>query len=158
MSSLFGRQDQTSSRTYNERVAAFWKWFQVVASRFYATIEAGKCDSLDDETSAKTDELLPDFAWVYGPGADGRGHSFTLTGEGNIHRQLLALQWLATAPTIEGWTFYAARQPGRIHGHVIEMCGLRFDPKEIWVTPSIDEQAEKIDLMIWHFSWETLEN
>jgi len=38
------------------------------------------------------------------------------------------------------------------------MYGLRFDPKEIWVTPSIDEQAETIDLTIWHPSWETLED
>lgn len=158
MSSFFGRRDQTSPRTYNESVAAFWKWFEDVAPRFYATIEAGKCASLGKETSTKIDELFSGFAWVYGSGANGKGHSLTLSGEGNIHWQLLALQWLATAPTIEGWTFYAARQPGSIRGHVIEVHGLRFDPKEIWVTPRIDEQAEKIDLTIWHPSWETLED
>ncbi len=66
-------------------------------------------------------ELSPGFAWVFGPGADGIGHSFTLSGEGVIHRQLLALQWLSRAPVINGWTFYAARQPGPISGHTIEI-------------------------------------
>jgi hypothetical protein len=144
--------------TFNERVTAFWKWFEEVAPRFYATIEDGKCADLTDETSAMVDKFLPGFSWVYGPGANGSGHSFTLTGEGDIHRQLLALHWLSQAPVIEGWTFHAARQPGEIKGHVIEMHDLRFDPKEIWVTPTVDEENEKIDLTIWHPAWERLED
>ena len=144
--------------TFNERVTAFWKWFEEVAPRFYTTIEDGKCADLTDETSATVDKFLPGFSWVYGPGANGSGHSFTLTGEGDIHRQLLALHWLSQAPVIEGWTFHAARQPGEIKGHVIEMHDLRFDPKEIWVTPTIDEEEENIDLTIWHPAWERLED
>lgn len=162
MFSIFRRKTppppQPATPTFNERVTAFWKWFEEVAPRFYATIEDGKCASLSDETSAKADEFLPGFSWVYGPGAGGKGHSFTLTGEGDIHRQLLALHWLAQAPVIEGWTFHAARQPDEIKGRVIEMHGLRFDPKEIWVTPVIDKEEEKIDLTIWHPSWERLED
>lgn len=161
MFSIFRRKAPPPSPvvpTFNERIVAFWKWFEEVAPRFYATIEDRKCASLSDETSAKVDELLPGFAWVYGPGADGKGHSFTLTGEGDIHRQLLALHWLAHAPSIAGWTFYASRQPDEIKGRVIEMHGLRFDPKEIWVTPTVDEEEEKIDLTLWHPAWEQLED
>lgn len=162
MFSIFRRKPPTppqpAAPTFNERVTLFWVWFQEVAPRFYATIEEGKCADLTDETSAKVNELLPRFGWVYGPGAGGKGHSFTLTGDGNIHRQLLALQWLSQAPTISGWTFHAARQPGEIKGHVIEMHDLRFDPKEIWVTPAVDAENEKIDLTIWHPAWERLED
>lgn len=132
-------------------------WFQKVAPRFYNTIEAGKCSSLADETSAKVDELLPGLAWVFGPGANGNGHSLTVTGEGNMHRQLLALHWLSRAPVIDGWTFYAARQPGPIKGHAIEIDGLRFDPKEIWVTAAIDTEDENIDITVWHPAWERIE-
>lgn len=140
--------------TFNERVDRFWRHYASVADRFYETIEGGKCGSLQPETSAMVDELFPGFAWVFGPGANGQGHSFTLSGEGIIHRQLLALQWLARAPALPGWTFYAARQPGRIEGHVVEIDGMRFDPKEIWVAVSIDEEDQNVDITVWHPSWE----
>lgn len=142
--------------TFNERARAFWTWYAEVAPRFFATIEDGKCGTLTDETSRKVDEFFPSMAWVFGPGAGGRGHSLTLTGEGNIHRQLLTQQWLALAPALEGWTFYAARQSGPIRGRVIEMAGIRFDPKEIWVTTSLDAERECLDLTVWHPSWETI--
>ncbi|MBK8475307.1 MAG: hypothetical protein IPL39_03100 [Opitutaceae bacterium] len=156
MLSFLRRRTPPAPPTFNERVAAFWTWFTEVAPRCYATIEDKRCGELAEETSAKVDELLPGFAWVFGPGENDVGHSLTLSGEGVIHRQLLALQWLALAPKIPGWTFYAARQPGPITGHVIEMAGTRFDPKEIWVTPRIDTDAEKLDLTIWHPAWATI--
>lgn len=86
-------------------------------------------------------------------GENEEGHSFTLSGEGNIHRQLLALHWLKRAPAIAGWTFYAARQPDPIKGRVIEIDELRFDPKEIWVTPFVDGQDENVDVTLWHPAW-----
>lgn len=100
------------------------------------------------------DKLFPELAWVYGPGANKQGHSLTITGEGIEHRQLLARYWLSQAPEIPGWTFYASRQAGPIKGHVIELQDLRIDPKEIWVTPSLDRDAQKIDLTVWHHAWE----
>ncbi|MGH2551568.1 MAG: hypothetical protein ACRDHN_19455, partial [Thermomicrobiales bacterium] len=138
-------------------MALFWAWFAEVADRFYETIEKKECSSLATETSAKVDELLPGFAWVFGPGPDKKGHSFTLSGEGIEAQQLLALHWLAMAPTLAGWTFYAARQSGSIKGNTIAMGDLKFDPKEIWVTPSLDTDAEKINLTVWHPSWEQID-
>lgn len=156
MLSIFRRKAPPDPPTFNERVLAFWHWFHGVAPRFYALIEEGKCAALTDETSAKVRELSPGFAWVYGPGAGGKGHSLTISGEGVIHHQLLTLQWLSKAPVIEGWTFYAARQPDDIKGHVINMYDMRFDPKEIWVTPTVDEQSKDIDITVWHPAWERL--
>ena len=141
-------------KTFNERVAEFWLWFQEVSPRFTETIDARKCADLTEETSTNVNKLYPDFAWVYGPGADNEGHSLTLSGEGVEHRQLLALHWLNQASSIPGWTFYASRQAGPIKGHVIEMDGLRIDPKEIWITPTLDGEAKKIDLVVWHHAWE----
>ncbi len=143
--------------TFNERVALFWKWFGEVAPRFYATIEAKQCASLGAETSAKVDELLPGLAWVYGPGANNQGHSLTLSGEGVIHRQLLAQHWLAQAPSLPGWTFYASRQASTIDGQVIEIDGLRVDAREIWVTPEIDTENEQLNLTVWHPLWEKID-
>ncbi len=142
--------------TFHERVIAFWRWFESVAPRFYQTIEAGQCASLADETSAAVD-ALGKFAWVYGPGENLEGHSLTISGEGNIHRQLLLLHWLACAPKIPGWSFYAARQPGPIAGHAIEMGGERFEPEKIWVTPVPNAEGECIDLTIWHPAWDKID-
>jgi hypothetical protein len=155
MFSLFKRKSP-SPPTFAARVDSFWRWFEAVAPRFHDEITAGRCATLTDETSARTSEIMPGIGWVYGAGLNNEGHSLTLTGEGDIHRQLLTLQWLAKAPLIPGWTFYAARQPGEIKGHVIETLGQRFDPAEIWVTPSLRSQDEKIDLTIWHPTWTSL--
>ncbi len=143
--------------TFKTRVEKFWEWYCEVAPRFFATIEAKKCADLTGEVSAKINDLLPGFAWVFGPGADKKGHSFTLSGEGVIHRQLLTLYWLSRAPTLPGWTFYASRQPGSIKGHIIEIGKNKFDPMEFWVTPAIDPEREKIDVVAWHPKFEVLE-
>ncbi len=131
--------------TFKTRVQRFWEWYAQVSPRFYQVIEAGKCPTLAEEVSAKVDELIPGFAWVFGPGADGQGHSFTLSGEGNLHRQLLAIYWLAHAPSLRGWTFYAARQPGSIRGQRMEIGGRKFDPLEFWVTPFVALDEKKVD-------------
>lgn len=157
MLSWFRRKPPAAPVTFNERVHAFWRWYRDVAPRFHATIDAKRCADLAGETSTKVDEFLPGLAWVYGPGAEGKGHSLTVTGEGNEHRQLLARQWLALAPVIPGWTFYADRQAGPIRGHVIQMAGHDFDPAAIWVAARVDAESEKIHLTLWNHTWQLLE-
>ncbi|HEV2434616.1 MAG TPA: hypothetical protein VG077_01330 [Verrucomicrobiae bacterium] len=151
MLSLFKRHEPTKGEvTFKNRVQDFWNWYAEVAPRFYQTIEAKNCPSLATEVSAKVDEMLPGFAWVFGPGENGNGHSFTLTGAGNPHRQLLAAFWRSQAPVLPGWTFYPARQPGTIEGQKIQIQGMTFDPIEFWLVPEIDRENKKIDLIVWH--------
>lgn len=158
MLSFFKRSTQPiDPPTYNERVLKFWAWFQEVAPAFYSAIDDGKCHSLTDETSEKVKALSPSFAWVYGHGKGGHGHSLTISGEGIESQQLLALQWLKFAPLIDGWTFYASRQPDDIQGAAIDVGGTSFNATEIWVTPVIDEENECIDLTVWHPKWPELE-
>lgn len=157
MFSFFKRREfRNCEITCNDRIQKFWDWFQEVAPEFRTTIDNGRCDDLTEITSRKVDELFSGFAWVYGPGAEGIGHSLTLSGEGVEHRQLLALHWLSQAPQIEGWTFYAARQPGDPSGAIV-IGETRFEAKGMWVTPTIDEEEEKIELTIWHPEWPRLE-
>ncbi len=136
--------------TFKNRVQSFWKWYVEVAPRFYQTIEDKKCPSLAPEVSSKINELFPGFAWVFGPGENGEGHSFTLSGEGVLHRQLLAMFWLSQAPAISGWTFYCARQPGSIKGTQLEIGDKIFNPIEFWITARPNSETEKVDLVVWH--------
>lgn len=149
MFSLFKRRPKPESLTFKARVEAFWDWYAQVADRFYQTIEAKRCAELSGEVSQKVDELLPGFAWVFGPGENG-GHSFTLSGEGVLHHQLLTQYWVSRAPTLAGWTFYPARQPGRIDGIRMEIEGQSFDPMEFWLTPTINHEDEQVDIAAWH--------
>src|SRR4051812_29406463 len=120
MLSLFKRKPAEAGSTFKERVEHFLNWYSEVAPRFTAVIESKKCPDLNDEVNAAVDKLRPRFAWVFGAGPDKNGNSFTLTGEANPHLQLLTLYWLSRAPKIDGWTFYAARQPGEIKGSHME--------------------------------------
>jgi hypothetical protein len=153
MFSLFKRKapDPPREPTFKTRVTQFWEWYSSVADRFYQTIESKRCGDLATEVSEKIDELIPGFAWVFGPGAEGVGHSFTLSGEGDAHRQLLAAFWLRLAPALPGWTFYASRQPSQEPGlgH-IKIGDDDFDPVAFWLTPEVSEEREEIDLTVWH--------
>ena len=140
----------TAEVTFKTKVTQFWDWYGQVAPRFYETIEAKKCPSLAPEVSAKVNELFPFFAWEFGPGEGGIGHAFTLSGEGDAHRQLLTQFWLSQAPTLSGWTFYASRQPMYIRGHLLKMDELDFDPIQFWLTPVVDREEEKVDITVWH--------
>ena len=157
MFSFFKRNSPKKGEdTFKSRVQSFWKWYAEVAPRFYETIETGKCQSLAPEVSNKVDELSPGFAWVFGPGANGKGHSFTLSGDGDIHRQLLTMFWHSQSPEIYGWTFYHARQPGSVEGIRMEFGDRIFDPIEFWLIPSKNVESEKIDLTAWHPLFEKL--
>ncbi len=157
MFSWFKRKAGAASEaTFKTRVEQFWMWYAEVGERFYQTIEAGNCASLAEEVSAKVDEIIPGFAWVFGPGPNQQGHSFTLSGEGNIHRQLLTLHWLTQAPALPGWTFHAARQPGVIRGSSITIGGRKFDPLEFWITPELNPERKVVDITAWHPHFDTL--
>jgi hypothetical protein len=39
----------------------------------------------------------------------------------------------------------------------MEMMDLRFDPKEIWLTPQVNTETERVDIMLWHPAWAKLE-
>ncbi len=146
--------------TLKQRVDAFWSWFSQNAARFYDTIENKRCADLTDEMSNAVDRWLGGMAWVFGPGADRQGHSFTLSGEGVIGKQFIAEYWQSRAPALPGWTFYSSRQPSEDSGGsiVLHLGDARedFKPIEFWVSPYVNDQEEKIDIKVWHPSIQRL--
>lgn len=137
--------------TFTKRVEQFWNWYAEEAPRFFETIEAGNCASLEQEVSRNVDKFFPGIgSWVFGPGEGGLGHSFTLSGEGVLHRQLLTQFWHSQAPNLKGWTFYPARQPGSIQGIKMNLAGKEFKGAEFWITPTVNSESEKLDIIAWH--------
>jgi hypothetical protein len=148
--SLFKRKSSVPPElTFKARVERFWRWFEAEAPRIYAAIDAKQSHTLSDETTKKVRELGL-HAWVFGPGANDVGHSLTVTGEGELHRQLLAIYWASRAPQIPGWTFYPARQPGKVKGITIKLGETNFDPMEFWLVPTVNVENKNIDVQVWH--------
>jgi hypothetical protein len=158
MLSLFKRKvPPHTDFTFKQRVERFWAWYAQVAPRFYSVIESKNSLSLAGEVSSNVDKLIPGFAWVFGPGENNVGHSFTLSGEGDPHRQLLSIYWLSRTPKLSGWTFYASRQPSSIRGQRMEIGEQKFDPLEFWITPTINREEEKLDIAVWHRLFEQMD-
>ena len=158
MFSLFKRRTSSEPElTFQCRVQRFWAWFTENSSRLHDAIESRQIANFSDEVRTKVDELGPGFAWVFGPGENGKGHSFTLSGEGVLHHQLLALYWESQKSELAGWAFYASRQPGSIDGFHMEIGGKRFDPTEFWLVPIVNLDSEKLDLTVWHPLFDKLE-
>ncbi len=145
---LAGKEDEL---TFKKRVKNFWKWYASVADRYYAACETKGAPFPASEVSTKVDELIPGFAWVFGPGTEGKGHSFTLSGEGDRHRQFLTEYWRTQAPVLAGWTFHASRQASaEPFGWEMKISGQKFDPKEFWLVTNLNHEDEKIDVSVWH--------
>ena len=135
--------------SFKIRVESFWNWYGTIGQRFYNTIEAGRCADLLDEVTEQVASDFPGFGWVFGPGAEGIGHSFTLTGSGNPHFQFLAEYWLSQANPIEGWTFYSHRQPKELSPKMqINIDELHFVLGEFVFQCSINEESQALDIEI----------
>lgn len=142
--------DEVPEFTFKRRIIEFWNWYESVSDRFLETIDNRQASILADEVSARVNYLFPGMAWEFGPPPDDKtGHSFTLSGEGILTHQLLALEVISHAPELNGWTFYASRQPSGAPGH-IEIGDRLFRPEEFWVTPEIDEEYKCVDITVWH--------
>lgn len=150
---VFGFGKKSAQKTFKQRVIEFWKWYPQVADRFFQTIERGQCGTLADEVSKFMDATLPRMAWVFGPG-EGGGHSFTVSGEGVVAKQLLAEYWLSRAVPIPNWTFYGSRQAADIEnlkGMTIRL-GEResVDSDSFLIRTDVIADEEKINIVAWH--------
>ena len=135
-----------------ERVAAFWSWYEANAQRFFDTIEAKRCADLEPEISEAVDRWLDGMAWVFGPGENKQGHSFTLSGEGVLPKQFIAEYWFSQAPELNGWTFYASRQPSeKVRGFVLTLEKKhKFSPEELWIHTKANAESKKLDITACH--------
>lgn len=150
---IFGWKKKRPSLTFKQRVQAFWNWFPGNGERIRALIDSQKHNELTSMVSKFMEETLPHMAWCFGPGERG-GHSFTLSGEGIVVKQLLAENWLSQAVEVPGWTFHGSRQPtppAELKGMAISFeKGVNIDVEHFLVKPQVDEKEERVNLVAWH--------
>ena len=141
-------------QTFKTRVDEFWSWFSQRSNEIYQAVDAANHDWLVEQMSAAVSAIQPDLAWVFGPGADGVGHSFTVSGEGLVEKQILAEFWRQRAPELPNWTFHASRQPATAER--LAAAGIQVGENEqvdvagFQVRPSVDEERQVVDITAWH--------
>ena len=142
--------DKAAQATFKKGVAEFWDWYPEVSQRFYDTIENGDCEKLTDETVNFMSEHLPHLSWVFGPGEAG-GHSFTVSGEGLVPKQLLADYWCKQAKELPGWTFYSSRQPSTVSEMAIAVGGQeKVDSDRFLIQTDVDDENQLVHIVAWH--------
>lgn len=148
-----GPRKQRRKGTFKARVTEFWEWFPDIARRFEAAAAADDPQEVVSQVGDFMQANLPGLSWALGRGENGE-HSFTLTGEGLVPKQLLAEYWQSRAIELPGWTFYASRQPSPPETLKDLAIGVsdeeQVDAANVLIKTSIDEEAELIDITAWH--------
>ena len=147
--------------TFRERVYEFWNWFPGQADQLTAAVKSDNPkDSLEsffEDVRAKIGGL----AWAFGPGSTDDTLSFTVTGEGEKSRQLLAQHWLDSAVPVSGWDFYCSRQATpaeHLEGIKIEVGDACVDTTTMLIGTKVDDENQVIDLQAWHPAFEKLDD
>lgn len=152
-------REPRSEWTFQSGVEEFWKWFPSVSDRFYQVINHGGCADLTDEVVEVMAKHLPGMGWSFGPG-NPNGHSFTVSGEGDLPNQLLAEHWFNQSVSVGGWTFHASRQPsnaGQLKSMAISVSdNEQVDVKNLLIQTTVHEAAERINIVAWHPVFEHL--
>ncbi len=153
----FGKKER-NGKSFKDRVTDFWQWYPQNAVRLTQMIET-RSDDIAEFMSTFMDQTMPGLAWVFGPGESG-GHSFTVSGEGVVPKQLLAEYWHSRAHNIANWTFHASRQatsPQRLEDFSIAIRGGQpIDVVNFMIQTTVDEESELIDIVAWHPAFEKL--
>lgn len=148
-------------KPFRERVDEFWNWFPTVAGNYAQLLEKSQSDRVVPEVQKQMNALLPGLSWVFGPGPRKDGHSFTVTGEGQIAKQLLAEFWLSKQIDVPGWTFYGSRQPSP--DEFLRTMAIGFgdneqvDAETFLIRTQVDDDSEVIDITAWHPAFEDLD-
>jgi hypothetical protein len=139
-----------------ERLAAFWRAFEILRPRLEAELPRTLSPALQQALSAQVDALQSELAWELGRAPDGV-FELALSGEGRFPLRRLTEAWRQAAPAgLTRWRFLPARgaTPGHTQldyaGHSVDLGQLAFG-----LTP--DEARARVDVTVWHPGFAAME-
>ena len=145
--------------TFKNKVDNFWHWFEDNQQKLKDALIANKSASVSEDTIKQVDQIMPGLSWCYGPGKEEGSFTFTLSPEANRSFQFLTAYWYDSAPSIPGWTFFAARQPAKDPSKFSISIGQEsYNIAEIWLVLAINEAEQKVDISAWHPHFSGLED
>ncbi len=139
--------------TFKDRVDEFWAWFPTVADELDDLIRNGTPQQVHAIVLPVAERTLPTLAWSFAPREDGDGHLFTVTGEGDRPRQLLAEYWHGGAVALAGWEFAGSVQPvgaARLGDLRLVVGGAEIDAAQMRLSLRADEDRRLVDVVAWH--------
>ena len=139
--------------TFRERVHEFWNWFPDQADQLTAAVNSENPKESLQSFFEDVRNKIGGLAWAFGPGATEDTLSFTVTGEGEKSRQLLAQYWLDNAVPVAGWDFYCSRQATpaeHLDGIKIEVGDGCVDASTLMIDTKVDDENQVVNLQAWH--------
>jgi hypothetical protein len=94
---------------HSEKIRTFWESFASRRIEIEACYEAGRFDGMAVLMDKQVHELNERLVWEVGPGKM-LEYSLTISGEGDRDLRMLCQTIVDSAPQINGWEFYPARQ------------------------------------------------
>lgn len=146
--------------TFRERVHEFWNWFPDQADQLTAAVNSDNPKESLESFFEDVRTKIGGLAWAFGPGTTEDTLSFTVTGEGEKSRQLLAQYWLEGAVPVPGWDFYCSRQATpaeHLDGIKIQVGDACVDTTTMMIDTQVDDENQVIDLQAWHPAFEALD-
>ena len=146
--------------TFRERVHEFWNWFPHQADQLTAAVNSDNPKKSLESFFEDVRTKIGGLAWAFGPGSTEDTLSFTVTGEGEKSRQLLAQFWLENAVPVAGWDFYCSRQATpaeHLDGIKIEVGDACIDTTTMLINTEVDDENQVINLQAWHPAFEELD-
>ena len=147
--------------TFRERVHEFWDWFPTQADQLASAVKSDNPQENLESFFDQVREKIGGLAWAFGPGSTEDTLSFTVTGEGERSRQLLAQFWSDQAVPVPGWDFYCARQATPVE-HLkalkIEVGEATLDVDTMMIATEVDEENQTVNLQAWHPAFENLDD
>lgn len=147
-------------RTYRERVKDFWDWFPTISNQLVEAMRGGNAREDLAFFVDQVKERIGGLAWVFGPGEAEDRISLTVSGEGQKARQILSNFWLQSAVDVEGWDFYASRQPSELDqlgSFEIQVGDHSVGAETLRLRLEIDEEEEQVDICAWHPAFELVD-
>lgn len=94
-----------------DAISVWWSAFQSKRNDISAFFHRDQSWDLEQWMSANLQAIHPHLMWEFGPAVHGAGHRLVITPESRHELRPLVTAIIQAAPQIDGWEFYAYRQP-----------------------------------------------
>ncbi len=149
------------ARDEARRIDEFWDWWDDARGRIGAALDAGTVSQVEGELTEAVQKLDPEVLWELGVGQRAR-HQLCLSSAGDPGRRALLERWWQAGPEDDDdWETHPARTavPMAVLGDmVLEVNGSRLAFAEAEFEAKVDEQRERLDVMVWHPAFEALDD
>jgi len=133
-------------------ISDFWEWWNAKGqSRFTRAIPTGEYGDAIADLGAMVAAIDPGLQWETTKGRVSE-HALIVTAGGIAELRPLAERWLRGAPAANPtWEFAAARRrDATVHDAAVSIDGRQLDFAEARVAAVVDEDAQKIDVTVFH--------